>query len=128
MSSVRGRDTGPEHVVRAICTGLGARYRLHRRDLPGSPDLAFGPRKLAIFVHGCFWHRHRGCKLATSPKSRVEFWNDKFAKNVARDRAATRALRRSGWRVEVVWECETRQKERLMRRIGRVLADRPTAT
>src|SRR5689334_358305 len=125
MSSVRSTNTGPEHVVRKICTGMGTRYRLHRRDLPGSHDLAFGQRRLAIFVHGCFWLRHTGCKLASSPKSRVAFWNDKFAKNVARDRAATRALRRSGWRVEVVWECETRQKERLLRRIGKVLADSP---
>jgi DNA mismatch endonuclease (patch repair protein) len=122
MSSVKGRNTGPERVVRQICTGIGARYRLHRKDLPGSPDLVFSPRKLAIFVHGCFWHRHDGCKLASKPKSRVKFWNDKFAKNVTRDRAAIHALRRSGWRVEVVWECETRQKERLTRRIEVVLS------
>src|SRR5690242_19414048 len=121
------RPPAPEHAS-GVCGAEdlyrhGARYRLHRKDLPGSPDLVFGPRKLAIFVHGCFWHRHAGCKLAWTPKSRVEFWNEKFANNHARDRTASQALRRSGWRVEVIWECETREKEHLANRIGQVLAD-----
>lgn len=107
MSRIRGKDTKPEMKVRRLVHGLSFRYRLHRRDLPGSPDLAFPGRRVAIFVHGCFWHRHIGCANCTTPKSRVEFWTDKFAKNVERDRRAISDLERLGWRVMTIWECET---------------------
>lgn len=121
MARIGSKDTGPERVVRKICTLMGRRYRLNRKDLPGSPDLVFKSLSLAIFVHGCFWHRHRDCRLAYTPKSRVEFWAEKFARNEARDAAAARALRRLGWRVAVVWECETRNPQKLQLRLARLL-------
>jgi DNA mismatch endonuclease (patch repair protein) len=109
MSGIRGRDTGPELVVRRALHRLGFRYRLHRRDLPGTPDLVFPRRHAVLFVHGCFWHRHAGCRLAYEPKSNVEFWRRKFARNVARDAMTTSQLREEGWAVLTVWECEVRE-------------------
>ena len=108
MSRIRGRDTGPELVVRRTAHKLGFRFRLYRKDLPGTPDLVFPKHRLAVFVHGCYWHRHSGCRFAYSPKSRVEFWTKKFKQNVARDSRNQTALRDLGWRVLVIWECETR--------------------
>src|SRR5437867_1535319 len=108
MAQVAGKDTSPELLVRRLVHRLGVRFRLHRRDLPGTPDLVLPRWKIIIFVHGCFWHRHKSCKKATTPKSRTDFWTEKFRLNVARDRRVTRALEAMGWRVEVVWECETR--------------------
>ena len=102
MSRVRGRDTEPEMIVRKIAHGLGFRFRLHRRDLPGSPDLLFPRYRAVIMVHGCFWHRHPGCKYASSPKTRVRFWEDKFEGNVVRDRRNEEALHELGWRVMVI--------------------------
>jgi DNA mismatch endonuclease (patch repair protein) len=100
-------------VVRRIAHTLGYRFRLHRRDLPGSPDLVFSRRKMAVFVHGCFWHRHPGCSRATTPKTRTEFWVGKFKRNVERDAEVERSLRAQGWDVLTVWECETRNADRL---------------
>ena len=117
MSRVRGRDTEPEMIVRKIAHGLGFRFRLHRRDLPGSPDLVFPKHRAVIMVHGCFWHRHPGCKYASSPKTRVRFWEDKFEGNVVRDRRNEGALEELGWRVMVIWECETRDREAVAERI-----------
>ena len=117
MSRVRGRDTEPEMIVRKIAHGLGFRFRLHRRDLPGSPDLMFPRYRAVIMVHGCFWHRHPGCKYASSPKTRVRFWEDKFEGNVVRDRRNEGALDELGWRVMVIWECETRDREAVAERI-----------
>ena len=111
MARIRGRDTAPELTVRSISHGLGFRFRLHRKDLPGRPDLVFPRHRLAVFVHGCFWHRHSGCRYAYTPKSRIAFWTEKFAHNVARDRRNEEALRNLGWRVLLIWECETRDKE-----------------
>lgn len=111
MSRVRGKDTKPELSVRRIAHSLGLRFRLHRRDLPGKPDLVFPKYRLAIFVHGCFWHRHSGCKLASTPKTRTEFWEGKFAANEARDAASIAGLEALDWRVLVIWECETRSEE-----------------
>lgn len=108
MALVRQRDTAPELVVRALAHGLGLRYRTRNRDLPGSPDLANRARRWVIFVHGCFWHRHNGCRLASRPKSNAEFWEEKFAANVTRDRAARAALRRQGYAVLTVWECDSK--------------------
>ena len=108
MSRIKGRDTVPEIVVRRIAHGLGFRFRLYRKDLPGRPDLVFPRHRAVVFVHGCFWHRHDGCRYAYKPKSRVPFWTEKFRRNVARDQRNEAALRALGWRVFVIWECETR--------------------
>lgn len=121
MRSVRQKDTAPEMVVRNIAHAIGARYRLHRKDLPGSPDLVFPRRHLCIFVHGCFWHRHPNCRLATTPGSNVEFWREKFARNVERDARKENELRVAGWRVEIVWECETRDLRKLEERLRLLL-------
>lgn len=107
MARISCKGTKPELTVRKLAHSLGYRFRLHRRDLPGSPDLVFPGRKLVLFVHGCFWHRHEGCRFAYTPKSNVEFWQTKFKNNVARDERAERELERLGWRVATLWECET---------------------
>ena len=121
MRAVRSRDTMPEIRVRQIAHGLGYRFRLHRRELPGKPDLAFPGRRKAIFVHGCFWHQHKGCKRATVPQSNVGFWRPKLARNVARDTKQLAALKKSEWRVLVVWECETKDTRRLAGRLKKFL-------
>lgn len=120
MGRIRGKDTGPELRVRRFAHGMGYRFRLHRRDLPGSPDVVFPSRKAAIFIHGCFWHRHT-CGRAYEPKTRPEFWSKKFAGNVARDRQAKRALRKAGWKVLVIWECETTSGERVTSKLLKFL-------
>lgn len=117
MSRIRGRDTAPEVVVRRIAHGLGLRFRLYRKDLPGRPDLVFPRRRSVVFVHGCFWHRHAGCRFAYDPKTRVGFWSEKFSRNVARDRDSEEALHALGWRVLVIWECETRDRTALEERL-----------
>lgn len=106
MSRIGGKDTKPELLLRRALHALGLRYRLHGKDLPGKPDLVFPKHRAVVFVHGCFWHRHQGCKVATSPKSNIEFWQAKFSRNVQRDAANVAALERRGWRVFVAWECE----------------------
>lgn len=122
MKKVRQRDTRPEIVVRRTAHTLGYRFRLHRRDLPGSPDLVFPRHTVAVFVHGCFWHRHPGCRYASTPKNNSEFWNDKFRRNVERDARKESELRDLGWRVLVIWECETRDPEGLGRRLSASLS------
>ena len=119
MSRVRSKDTKPELRVRRLVHGLGYRYRLHGRDLPGSPDLVFRPRRKVVFVHGCFWHRHEGCPRNRIPKSpeRRAFWREKLDGNARRDRENQEALRRMGWRVLVIWECETSDLDSLTSRI-----------
>jgi len=121
MRAVRQKHTTPEMVVRRCAHALGARYHLHRNDLPGRPDLVFAGRQLCIFVHGCYWHRHPGCRLASMPSSNTEFWLEKFARNVERDARNVTKLRALGWRVEIVWECETRKPEQLRQRIQALL-------
>jgi DNA mismatch endonuclease (patch repair protein) len=106
MARIRGKNTSPEIALRKALHALGLRFRLHCPSLPGKPDLVFPKYKAIVFVHGCFWHRHTGCKIATTPKSNTDFWLDKFDKNVARDTRVTQLLRDLGWRVFVVWECE----------------------
>ena len=118
MRAVKQKHTGPEMIVRRLLFSLGLRYRLHRRNLPGSPDVVFASRKVAVFVHGCFWHRHARCKRTTTPKANAEFWEEKFQRNVARDQNNEAKLKELGWRVLVVWECETRDLEKLTRRIA----------
>jgi DNA mismatch endonuclease (patch repair protein) len=121
MALVRSKDTKPELVVRRLTHRLGYRFRLHRRDLPGHPDLVFPSRRKVIFVHGCFWHRHPGCKATRVPKTRVEFWQRKFEDNVRRDAAAQEALAEAGWKVLVVWECEVRDVAELEDRLREFL-------
>jgi len=106
MSRVRGKDTGPEVALRRALHRIGLRYRLHDKNLPGSPDLVFARYKAVVFVHGCYWHRHDGCPKATSPKSNVSFWEEKFNRNVERDKHVLANLKNLGWRVFVIWECE----------------------
>jgi len=114
MKAVRGRDTSPELVVRRYLHRLGYRYRLYDRSLPGSPDLVLRRHRTAVFVNGCFWHRHQGCRKATTPKTRQAFWQAKFDANVARDAVAVSALKAEGWRVITVWECQTRAEADLI--------------
>jgi DNA mismatch endonuclease (patch repair protein) len=118
MAKVRGKDTKPEKLVRSIVHSLGFRFRLHQKDLPGRPDLVLKRYRWAIFVHGCFWHRHKRCSKCTTPKTRVRFWQDKFEANVTRDKRVAVALKRAGWLVTVVWECETRNPEKLAKRLS----------
>ena len=124
MSSIRGSNTSPELVVRRMLHSFGFRFRLHRKDLPGRPDIVLPKYNLAIFVHGCFWHRHKGCRYTTSPQSNKVFWQDKFRGNSSRDRKALRDLHALGWRTLVVWECHSKQKSAnsvLRRRIEHIV-------
>lgn len=109
MAGISGKDTGPELKLRRLLHAAGFRYRLHAKDLPGKPDIVLPSYRAAIFVNGCFWHRHLGCRLATTPGSNTEFWNAKFATNVARDAYNEKALIARGWRIAVVWECELKR-------------------
>lgn len=108
MSGIKGKNSVPEMLVRKALFAKGHRFRLHRRDLPGTPDIAMPGRKIAIFVHGCFWHAHQGCKYAKTPSTRTEFWTAKLQGNIDRDRRAADKLAQMGWRVLNVWECATR--------------------
>jgi DNA mismatch endonuclease (patch repair protein) len=113
MRRVKGKDTSPERLVRRLIWRLGGRYRLHRADLPGKPDIVLPGRRLAVFVHGCFWHGHDCARGARVPKANRDYWVTKVARNRARDAAARAALERAGWRVEVVWECELKDRPAL---------------
>ncbi len=129
MSRIRSKDTQPEKLVRAALRRLGYRFRTYPLKLPGKPDIVLLRRRLLIFVHGCFWPRHRGCKFAYTPKSRISFWQKKFLENVERDKMKAKELKKMGWRVSVVWECETKDLARLGRKIRSILrssAGRPT--
>jgi DNA mismatch endonuclease (patch repair protein) len=121
MARVRSKNSRPELAVRKIVFGLGYRYRLHARELPGCPDLIFTPRRKVIFVHGCFWHRHPNCALARMPKSRLEFWVPKLEGNRERDDRNKKTLVREGWKVLTIWECELDKPERLRKIIRRFL-------
>lgn len=117
MSLVRAADTKPEMAVRRLVHGMGYRYRLHVRELPGKPDLVFRSRRAVIFVHGCFWHRHEGCSLARLPKSRVEFWKGKLEGNRERDTRKIERLIQDGWRVLVIWECDLKDMNKTAARL-----------
>lgn len=122
MSRIRGKDTKPEMVVRRLVHSLGFRYRLHVTSLPGSPDLVFPSKRKVVFVHGCFWHRHR-CRLGKpTPSTRAAFWKAKLLRNVKRDRDARAALKKAQWKALVVWQCETRNAPLLSSRIVRFLS------
>jgi DNA mismatch endonuclease, patch repair protein len=120
MSRVRGKDTVPELIVRRMVHAEGYRYRLHRKGLPGKPDLVFPGRRKAVFVHGCFWHGH-GCKIGRLPKSRSEYWEPKIARNRERDAQNRAELESLGWQVLTVWQCETKDADTLKRRTGEFL-------
>lgn len=123
MSRVRSKDTKPELRVRSLVHSLGYRYRLHRSDLPGTPDLVFPSRRKVIFVHGCFWHRHKGCPNTRWPKSKLEFWKPRLEANRERDIKQKTQLTRLGWRYLVVWECEVTDTEALKAEIVEFLED-----
>jgi DNA mismatch endonuclease (patch repair protein) len=126
MRRVKGRDTGPELAVRKALTRLGARYRLHRKDLPGHPDIVLPGRRLALFVHGCFWHGHDCARGARTPKQNRDYWLAKVARNRARDAAAAQALAAMGWRVETVWECDLKDPQALDMGLSALLTGEPT--
>lgn len=121
MSKVRGRNTKPEMLVRSLLHRLGYRFRLHKKDLPGRPDIVFPSRRAAIFVHGCFWHQHSGCRKASIPETRREFWQAKLQRNVDRDVENVEALRARGWKVLIVWECETKDMDALSFKLDKFL-------
>ena len=120
MSRIKNRDTKPELIVRSLLHRMGYRFRLHRKDLPGKPDIILPRYKKIIFVHGCFWHRHEGCQYAYNPKTRVDFWQEKFRQNVKRDQKVQQELIQLGWEVHVIWECETREPGALEKIIERI--------
>lgn len=122
MARVRSKDTQPEIAIRKLLSSLGFHYRIHSKTLPCSPDISNKKRKKAIFIHGCFWHRHPGCKRASFPTTNVEYWEKKFARNVERDRRCLNAYREMGWTVLVIWECELRQKEQMVKKLRDYLA------
>jgi DNA mismatch endonuclease, patch repair protein len=124
MSRIRGKNTAPELAVSRIVHALGYRFRLHRGDLPGRPDLVFPSRQKIIFVHGCYWHRH-DCKKATTPKTNIDFWQKKFDDNVVRDMKNLNDLADLGWEALIVWQCETERPEELSRRMVGFLGQRP---
>ncbi|MCP4115877.1 MAG: DNA mismatch endonuclease Vsr [Desulfobacteraceae bacterium] len=126
MALVRDKDTKPEMIVRRLLHGLGYRYRLHVKDLPGKPDLVFKSRKKVIFVHGCFWHRHEGCKLARLPKSRLDFWRPKLEGNKNRDRRNQVDLQKMGWKYMVIWECQIKDLDCLKEKVNKFLTDSDT--
>lgn len=113
MRAIRKKNTKPELVVRRRLHALGFRFRLHRRDLPGTPDIVLPRHRVVIQVHGCFWHQHPGCRHATTPRTRQDYWLPKLERNVARDHTSTEALQALGWRVMTLWECELRDERQL---------------
>jgi DNA mismatch endonuclease (patch repair protein) len=127
MRAVRGKDTGPEMAVRRAAHGLGLRFRLHRKDLPGCPDLVFPKWRTAVYVNGCFWHRHQGCRRAKLPSSNVDFWKKKLAANVARDARNYAALEKLGWRCEVIWQCDVRDEQSAVDAVRRIPSSEPPA-
>lgn len=117
MSRIRSRDTKPEKLVRSILHRMGYRFRLHQRDLPGSPDIVMHKYRTIVLVHGCYWHRHPNCRYATTPKTNTDFWESKFQRTVARDLQQQEQLKRLGWNVHIVWECKTRDVPALVSRL-----------
>ena len=117
MSAIKSKNTKPEIKVRKILHSMGYRFRLHSKDLPGSPDIVLPKYKTVIFVHGCFWHRHKNCKYASTPKTRQEFWNKKFKTNIERDLEIQDKIKNLDWRSVVIWECETKNMENLRDKI-----------
>ena len=118
MSAIKSKNTKPEIAVRKMLHALGYRFRLHRKDLPGSPDIVLPKYKTVIFVHGCFWHRHENCKYASTPKTRKEFWESKFKANAKRDKEIQEKIKNIGWQLVVIWECETKNINLLIKKVS----------
>lgn len=127
MSAIRSKDTKPEIAVRSILHNMGYRFRLHRKDLPGTPDIVLPRHMTVVMVYGCFWHRHPKCRCATVPATRPEFWAKKFQQNVERDKRSEKALRAMGWKVIRIWECEIKDMKRLTSRLKRLLVNTASA-
>lgn len=121
MSQIRSRDTAPEKLVRSILHKAGFRFSLHRKELPGKPDIVLRKHSVVIFVHGCFWHRHSGCKRCTTPKTNAEYWLPKLQRNADRDKEQIADLKKLGWRVRVVWECELKNQLKLKKKLEKYL-------
>jgi DNA mismatch endonuclease, patch repair protein len=121
MSRIRSSNTKPELIIRSLLHRLGYRFRLHRKELPGKPDIVLPKYNTVIFVNGCFWHRHKGCKYTYNPKSKIDFWEKKFRENINRDRQNRKALKKLGWNIVVIWECQVRNEEKLVTRIRKVI-------
>lgn len=127
MSKIKSGNTKPEKMVRSLLHQMGYRFRLHRKDLPGKPDIVLPKYNTVIFVHGCFWHRHEGCKYAYNPKSRIEFWQKKFKKNMERDKKNQKELSDLGWNIILIWECEIKKKDSvndLLKKMEGLILDR----
>ena len=120
MSRIRAQNTKPEMTVRRVAHSMGLRFRVHKNNLPGRPDIIFPKHRAVVFVHGCFWHRHPGCKKATIPKSNVAFWSEKFRRNTERDHLDIKRLRDAGWKVAVVWECQLTELEGVREALRRI--------
>ena len=123
MSQIRCKDTKPEKIVRSLLHNMGYRFRLHKKNLPGKPDIVLSKYKTIIFVHGCFWHRHDGCKFAYTPKTRAGFWEKKFEGNINRHKKVEQELKDLGWKVFVIWECEIKNSEKIADRIKNIFKD-----
>ena len=124
MSAIKSKNTKPEFAVRKLLHSMGYRFRLHRKDLPGSPDIVLPKYKTVIFVHGCFWHRHENCKYASTPKTRKEFWENKFKVNVKRDADIQEKIKNIGWQSVVIWECELKDMKNLKLKIIDIFANK----
>ena len=120
MSAIKSKNTKPEIAVRKLLHSMGFRFRLHRKDLPGSPDIVLPKYKTLIFVHGCFWHRHENCKYASNPKTRKEFWESKFKANVKRDLEIQEKIKNIGWQSVVIWECELKDSSALKKKLQNI--------
>lgn len=123
MGLIRNKDTGPELIVRRLAWSMGYRYRLHAKKLPGNPDLVFAGRRKAIFVHGCFWHQHKNCRQYVMPKSSLDFWLPKLKSNMVRDARNYRRLRKAGWKLLVLWECQLKNQGRVLERVREFLEE-----
>jgi len=127
MSRIRSKNTSPEKAMRSLLHRLGYRFRLHRKDLPGQPDIVLPRFQTVIFVHGCYWHRHKSCKYAYTPKTHIEFWQRKFDENVERDKRILTSISKRGWRILIVWECEISNEESLTKRLTQFLDESQAA-
>ncbi|HUV47042.1 MAG TPA: DNA mismatch endonuclease Vsr [Candidatus Bathyarchaeia archaeon] len=121
MSSIRSKDTAPENVVRKALTDMRVRYRLHVGKLPGKPDIVISRLKKVVFINGCFWHQHEGCKWNVSPKTNKNYWKPKLERNIKRQKENIKKLKKLGWKTHIVWECETRDNKMLRKKIDRIL-------
>ncbi len=128
MSRIRSKDTVPEIQVRSLLHRMGYRFRLHRKDLPGTPDIVLPKYRTAIFVHGCYWHRHSGCRYASTPKTNIDFWMKKFELNTERDKKNRSELADNGWNVMIIWQCELLDMKELKQRLLSVLPQDGTET